>query len=774
MRRNIHFSGHRIKSEVIISILMIFSFTFFHHAACLSANEDLTDELCISCHPDVNMTKTAHAGKKCIECHIDIKEIPHKNDPQRIDCTLCHTSMGGGNLGMDVHARARAAGNKRAPDCANCHGTHDVAPRTRDDSPMNPQNMRSFCATCHADTPAPAVYHKEVTLNKMVCKGCHESGLKDVSQVDYKKFSNSIHKVLECVDCHGDITEVPHDKGLKKVECWKCHVGAGEQYKQSIHGVARMKGIEEAPTCQSCHGDHEILPGRDLDSTVNPGNVPRTCGNAKCHSNPEMAKKYGIPMENPYEHYEKSIHAKKLREGNLNSATCQKCHGSHDILPLDNPRSAIFKGNVAKTCSRCHSKIYEDFVGSIHWKGYLKGVRDAPVCTDCHLEHEIVQHNDPKSAVYKGKVPNLCTDCHENARIAERYGISVMRLDSYLQSYHGLAQKSGNLEAANCISCHEQHKILDPDDPESSVNPLNLGATCGKCHPGVTDTLKKTEIHKASPGIGGNVINIVKTVYIWVICLSVISMLLFELIDLRAKVRRGEVGLFSNESKEHRYYTRFNSVERFIHMVIFISFAALVYTGFAHRYPDALWAHPVSKWLPFIFRDSVHRVAGAALIAITLLQFTLMPLTRRGRTQLGAILPRPRDLIDAIRMLRHNINHDKPAPRFARYSFIEKFEFWAFIWGSLLMAVTGLGLWFKETLLSYFPKWILDLFLTIHFYEAILASLAILIWHFYWTIFNPHIYPMDRTWLSGKISEERLKEEYPGEWERIEKDQDKN
>ena len=123
--------------------------------------------------------------------------------------------------------------------------------------------------------------------------------------------------------------------------------------------------------------------------------------------------------------------------------------------------------------------------------------------------------------------------------------------------------------------------------------------------------------------------------------------------------------------------------------------------------------------------------------------------------------PGIKDLFDMIEMFRYNLGLTTERPHFAMFSYAEKFEYIAFMWGTVVMAVSGFLLWFNNISLRYFPKWVTDAATAIHFYEAILASLAILIWHFYMTIFDPEVYPMDRAWLTGKASADHLKHTRP-------------
>ena len=118
-------------------------------------------------------------------------------------------------------------------------------------------------------------------------------------------------------------------------------------------------------------------------------------------------------------------------------------------------------------------------------------------------------------------------------------------------------------------------------------------------------------------------------------------------------------------------------------------------------------------------------------------------------------------------MLRYNLGLRPEKPRFGRFSYIEKAEYWALIWGTVLMGATGVILWFENASMGLFTKLGFDIARTVHFYEAILATLAILVWHIYFVIFNPDVYPMNLAWLTGRVSEHEMREDHPLELERL-------
>jgi cytochrome b subunit of formate dehydrogenase len=137
--------------------------------------------------------------------------------------------------------------------------------------------------------------------------------------------------------------------------------------------------------------------------------------------------------------------------------------------------------------------------------------------------------------------------------------------------------------------------------------------------------------------------------------------------------------------------------------------------------------------------------------------------TDRGRREIRELMPNLKDAGDALLLLGYYFGITAK-PRYGRYSWVEKFEYFGVVWGSLVMAVTGIMLWFKEASTAIFPKWALDIAAVVHSYEGRLAFLTIIIWHFYNVIFSPDVFPASKVWLSGRISEHRMKEEHPLEY----------
>lgn len=611
------------------------------------------------------------------------------------------------------------------------------------------------CLECHGDSELTKVINDSVEVSLFV---------------DLEKFGNSIHGGFECVDCHVNIEEIPHDENLEHPDCNTCHEDVAEEYAQSMHGVSLTRGDKDAPYCWDCHSSHYVYSGQDSLSLTSKLNQPVTC--ARCHSDPSFVKKHHIPIANPSELYEISVHFLIIKEmGSDASASCSDCHGAHEVYARSHPKSKINKANIPTTCSGCHGKIYQEYIESIHGVGLMAGRTDNPVCTDCHSEHAIKPPSDPTSTVFSSVVSqHLCADCHEATRIVDRYGLLDNVVESYQNSYHGLAVRAGSVVSANCASCHGVHNIRPSSDPQSTIHKDNLAETCASCHPGASAQVTKGSVH-VYPSPQSDAIIYYVTIFYFTLIFGVIGgMVLHNGLDFRkkfvAKLKRETEPHF--ESMIGREIVRLNLNERIQHYLLMVSFILLVYTGFVLKYPEAWWASPLVGWEgAFEVRALLHRIAAVIMVGLSIFHVIYLIATKRGKEQIKALLPKFKDLLDVVHMLKYYIGIEKEKPKFDRFNYIEKAEYWALIWGTVVMSVTGFILWFENISLRFLPKWITDVSTVIHLYEAILATLAILVWHFYFQFLDPHVYPMNTTCITGKMKEEDYKEEHPLDYDRI-------
>ena len=571
--------------------------------------------------------------------------------------------------------------------------------------------------------------------------------------VDSTVFENSVHGPLGCQACHAGITEIPHAEHLPRVDCGSCHTDVAAVYKW--HGSHKEEPGQLMPDCYNCHTKHDILEPSNPKSTVNPVNLPKTCGH--CHENRDIVRQYFIPMITPVKIYEESVHSKILPDSNRLAATCIDCHSvagtAHEIFAPINPQSSIYHFNIPQTCGRCHTKIMERYVSGIHGKAAAKGEADSPVCTSCHSDHDILPVTDPRSPVSPTMVSmTTCAPCHEQKALNVKYGFPTNLLESWLHSYHGLKSTDGDPNVANCSSCHRAHLILPASDSLSSISPLNKRATCANCHPSITAQLASIPIH-GTPGVFLNPTGkALRGIYIVAIIIIIGAMFIHWQIDLYKQVR------LLNEKKQ---VVRMRRDELWQHTLLMVTFTVLAITGFAFHYSGTWWAKFLFGWQGgFIVRRIIHRVA-AVIFMLTAIWHVIYLFKKRGRQFLKDMFPGLNDFMQFIQTMAYDLGLRKSPPRFGRFSYIEKAEYWALVWGTVVMTFTGLLLWFGGFTEKTFHVGALGVMLVIHFYEAILASLAILIWHLYSTIFNPPVYPNNPSWYTGKMPEEMYRHEHP-------------
>ncbi len=220
--------------------------------------------------------------------------------------------------------------------------------------------------------------------------------------------------------------------------------------------------------------------------------------------------------------------------------------------------------------------------------------------------------------------------------------------------------------------------------------------------------------------------------------------------------------------EEGEMFERFNRNFRFQHIVMFTSVILLIITGMPIKFPDfVLSRYLVALWGGIHNSTVVHRIGAVMLIYFMVHHFLYTILSRRGRRDFLLLIPTPKDAKDAAQNVRHFLGKNEEKPRFGRFSYIEKFDYWAVYWGCVIMIGSGLFLWFEGIVLKWLPKYVLDVAHEMHSDEALLATLAIVIWHFYNVHFNPDRFPGTLMWWHGRISEHEMKEEHPLEYEEI-------
>ncbi|MBM4171601.1 MAG: hypothetical protein FJ214_07025 [Ignavibacteria bacterium] len=368
-----------------------------------------------------------------------------------------------------------------------------------------------------------------------LCFDCHSDNTLTVERngkkislfVNEKPFNNSVHSKIKCIDCHADINpdDIPHPEILKKVNCAKCHETAVMHYDRSLHGDAHRKGKFLAPSCESCHGKHDILASKNSRSKTYVMNIPTLCG--KCHKEgTPVSKLVSVREHQALDDYSESIHGEGLfKRGLIVTAVCTSCHTSHDILPHENPLSSINKNNIATTCTQCHRKIEEVHTKVISGRLWEKEPHKVPNCIDCHQPHKIrrvfytesypddlcmkchsqenlykivdgkkkslfVNYDQFKTSVH---TDNACFKCHTNVNFSKKpVCLNSGKVDcsmchsaateDYQISIHGTEHNKGNEHAPYCTDCHETHNMKSKVQKNSPTFARNVPELCAKCH----------------------------------------------------------------------------------------------------------------------------------------------------------------------------------------------------------------------------------------------------------------------------------------------------
>ena len=537
----------------------------------------------------------------------------------------------------------------------------------------------------------------------------------------------SLHAGLmdgDCLDCHGDNLLFKTNSAGNAVSLF---VDAGK-LKLSAH---------RTNTCLNCHADITV---RHPDDNTPAARVD--C--AVCHARQTAS-------------FNASVHGlvPQRGTGHADAATCQDCHDSHEMVSGDSPTSPIYFSRQAETCGACHDTEARDWAASVHGKAVMTGSRDAPTCTGCHDEHKIRSlKGDSAMSISE----DVCSRCHASERLNTKYNLPADRVQTFFQSYHGLAGQYGSTVAANCASCHGFHKILPSSDTNSTINKVHLVATCGKCHPGASREFALGKIHVAPDGqavgtdFGSRLNRWVRRIYLALIFATIGAMALHNgMIFLKKMSTRLRSSV--------RPVVRMSASQRWQHFVLAGSFIVLALTGFALKFPDSFLAKMLGSSEPL--RRWMHRIAGIVLLLVGTYHLIYLFTMRDGRRLLADLFPVKKDAADVIQAVRYLAGLSRERPRIGRFGYAEKMEYWAVVWGTIIMGATGLVIWLKIDVTDFLPRWVVTVATTIHYYEAVLACLAIVVWHFYHVIFDPDVYPLNTACLDGRISEELQAHEHP-------------
>ena len=405
--------------------------------------------------------------------------------------------------------------------------------------------------------------------------------------------------------------------------CMSCHDGDRRHIDAAAIGASAHRGV----TCQSCHADIKASPHPSKLAKVD-------CG--RCHTDQLAA-------------FQKDLHAELAKKGVADLATCTSCHGTHDIYPKNDLRSATSQVRVNETCMKCHGDpavaskheklpgvdFTKKYLGSVHGRALqLKGLTVSASCASCHGFHGIRPAADKASTVNKGNIPvtcgtchlgiymtwkdsihgrmwkfghkqgPVCTTCHNSHEIqdpskdafrlsnaASCAGCHKEQAESYRDTFHGKATSLGYVVAATCSDCHTAHANLSKDDPQSSIHKTQLPKTCGKCHPNASENFVRYIPHLNPKDPTRSPLIYYIRHFMELLLLGTFSFFgLHTLLWLQRSLVGALRKEFPKEEDDVVYVKRFSNTTVGLHITVVTSFLVLVSTGFPLHYHGNHWA----------------------------------------------------------------------------------------------------------------------------------------------------------------------------------------
>ena len=626
-------------------------------------------ESCFDCHSDRDMTKDAngtkqslfvdgqrfaasvHASLACRDCHVKLTD-KHQDGTETytdVDCSGCHADQAK-LYASSIHGVSQTLGATAAAYCHDCHGNHDIVPVRNTTSPVYKMNLPKTCAQCHAN-----------------------KGINDEYKMKFPK--------------------------------------VGSQYQESIHGMALLeKGLIVAPSCNDCHGVHDIKRSVDRSSPINHANVAKTCG--KCH----------VTVE---EIYNKSIHGQLLAKGDPRGPVCVQCHSAHQIETT----TAHFKANSDMVCGKCHADRLEHYRDTYHGKAMALGKANTAsavaACYDCHGHHDVLRASDPNSHLSPANIVNTCRQCHANATVSfTKYGPHANPMDrkNYpVLHYVFLIMTTLLVCTFSLFGAHTllwlfrsiwlyRHdskqfreakiKIQEDDEQFTRFQPF------------------ERFLH----------------------ILVVTSFLLLTITGMPLKF------YYTDWARAIFRFFGGADVARTLHhfgaVITFVYFALHVSTTLSH-----LWKNRGFLKDPETGAIRLNRI------------FTAM-------AHPDSMIPTKQDVKDFVAHNRWFFGKG-PRPEFDRWTYFEKFDYLAVFWGVFAIGLSGLIMWFPEFFSRFMPGWMINVSLIVHSDEALLAAGFIFTVHFFNTHFRLEKFPMDTVIFSGRISKSEMLHERKRWYDRL-------
>jgi cytochrome b subunit of formate dehydrogenase len=586
-------------------------------------------------------------------------------------------------------------------------------------------------------------------LDNASCLSCHDGhkekpkvqtadGERALNAINPDKFDKGVHAKMQCVACHTEITDsaAPHKKeaGQKVAECSKCHEEIAK--KMQAAGKPLTPGLETvAKNMAAYRNSFHARPNKDDKSHVN--------------------------------------------------ATCNDCHDTHSFLVPARDTLAYDQWRLSTPAlcgEKCHSDELDDYNKSIHGKeSQEKGNLKAAVCVDCHTTHAIGNTSADPTRL---SITASCGNCHKE------------QLKTYLGTYHGQVNRLGYAYTAKCFDCHGSHTITKVDDRRSKVNDKNRLKTCRQCHNGKPMAEQDGKImpeaneNFLSFGPHANSEDRVHYPQVWFAAHFMVGLLLFvfayfwlhtllwwyrEYMDRKLHRSRPHVRLEDLPNEQvGKSVRRFGLVWRIGHLFFALSVMVLILTGMTVFYSETAWAGVVVHLFggPHI-TGIVHRTAAYIMLGIFLVHLigVGINIVRTWKTFRffgpDSLVPRWKDLADAVGMFKWFLNLG-PRPTFDRWTYWEKFDYWAVFWGMFIIGFSGLMMAFPDVTARFMPGWVFNVTMLVHGEEAFLCAVFLFTVHFFNNHFRPDkIPPPDVVMFTGVQSLEEFRREHTDQYNRL-------
>lgn len=616
---------------------------------------------CLDCHgekdlePETERGKTltlfvdkkaldgsVHQDLECTDCHGGAKtfeDAPHNGGaPLKLLCADCHSEVVD-EYQKSIHGIWHEKGDEEAATCSNCHGTHDILPSSNLASRTNKFNLHKTCAVCH-EGKAVLETHK-----------------------------------MEYPDA------VAH-------------------FVDSIHGKALLvDGLIVAPSCNDCHGVHDILPHTHPNAHISRNEVPKTCG--RCHVLVESV-------------YEKSVHGRLLASHNARGPVCTTCHPSHQ---KDEPSAPEFRLKADRICGECHQKQLVGYRDTFHGKAMALGRQEVAACFDCHGHHDIQEIDNPESHISAKNRLETCRKCHPNAppNFAEfQVHADHTNKERDPQLYYVFWAMTALL--IGTFGFFAVHSVL------WLLRTMALFTSDSK---DFREQKKKArEDHEAFVRF--------RPLDRFLHGLIITSFLLLVVTGMPLKF------FYTDWAKFFFHIMGGQAVAAILHRV-----GALI-TGFYFGVHVIDVLHRFFKGRARFRNPDTGRFELRRMLGVIF----------------GPDSPMP-TLQDLRDMIAHNrwFFGKGEKPQFDRWTYWEKFDYMAVFWGVAIIGTSGLIMWFPESFTTFLPGKIINVALIVHSDEALLAAGFIFTFHFFNVHFRPEKFPMDPVIFSGRITRTELEQE---------------